>query len=138
MRTVSLSRSTFGSLLASVVSASVASTLLLAASQLVTNVARADTLRCGQRLVTDGDTLYEVRTRCGEPVSALRRTEYRTVRLWVAGRAVEQSIEISIDEWIYDFGPHRFVQHLTFEQGKLITVVSGHRGEKSEPAPTQP
>lgn len=110
--------------------ASLVAILLLTAGQLVTSSAQADTLRCGQRLVTDGDTLHEVRTRCGEPVSAIRHSEFRTVRLWLNGRPVEQTVEVAIDEWIYDFGPHRFVQHLTFEQGKLISVVSGHRGEK--------
>lgn len=50
--------------------------------------------------------------------------EFRTVRVWGSGRALEQTVEVAIDEWTYDFGPHRFVQHLTFEQGKLQTALA--------------
>ena len=43
---------------------------------------------------------------------------------------VEDLIEVAIDEWLYDFGPQRFIQHLTFEQGKLVDVTSGKYGTK--------
>ena len=108
----------------------------------------ADTMRCKNKLVTDGDTMYDVRSRCGEAVSQLHRVELRTVRQWVAGpcrtndprscgQMVERTIEVAIDEWTYDFGPHRFVQYLTFEQGRLLTIVSGSKGTM-DPAPTEP
>lgn len=92
--------------------------------------ANADTMRCGQRIVTEGDSTYDVRMRCGEPVMANRRTEYRSQRIWLNGRSFEQTVEVVVEEWTYDFGPHKFVQYLTFEQGKLITVVAGPRGQK--------
>jgi hypothetical protein len=43
-------------------------------------------------------------------------------------------VEIVIDEWTYDFGPQKFVQHLIFEQGRLVFVVAGHRGQKKKDA----
>lgn len=103
--------------------------------------AAADALRCGRKLVSDGDTLYEVRSRCGEPDNQIQRVEVRSVRQWIqgpcvapgrCGQLVERTIEVTIDEWIYDFGPHQFINYLTFEQGRLIRIDSGARGTKGQ------
>jgi hypothetical protein len=91
-------------------------------------------MRCGTKLVGEGDSTYRVRQLCGEPVSAVRRVELRSIRVPVArhpsghGSAyAERTVEVVIDEWIYDFGPQKFVRHLTFEQDRLIqTVTSGY------------
>ena len=103
--------------------------------------AEADAIRCGRKLVSDGDTLYDVRARCGDPDQQIHRVEIRTVRQWIqgscvgtdprlCGRYLERTIEVAIDEWTYDFGPHQFINYLTFEQGRLISIVSGQRGVK--------
>ena len=103
----------------------------------------ADAMRCGRKLVSDGDTLYDVRSRCGEPDNKIQRFEVRTVRHWLqgpcvgpdprnCGRVIERTIEVTIDEWTYDFGPHQFINYLVFEQGRLISIVSGKRGTKQE------
>jgi hypothetical protein len=111
---------------------------LLATSQ----SARADSLACDGRIVSSGDSRYEVRSVCGEPDDASQRVEYRTWRGRVAGpcrrldgRIVcsdtrEQVTEVVIDEWIYDFGRNRFIEFLTFEQGKLVSIRTGGYGKK--------
>lgn len=90
----------------------------------------ADSLRCGNKLVGTGDSTYDVRVRCGEPAFTTRRVEYRTAAGWLPGTSASHTVEVVIEEWTYDFGPQRFVQHLLFEQGRLIAVVAGHRGQK--------
>lgn len=104
--------------------------------------AHADSLSCNQRIVSSGDTRYEVRALCGEPDDAVQRVEYRTLRGRVAGpctrqgtklrcsRSEETVVEVVIDEWTYDFGRNRFIQYLTFEQGRLVAVRSGSYGHK--------
>ncbi len=104
--------------------------------------ARADSLGCKGRIVSTGDSRYEVKSVCGEPDDTSQRVEYRTARGRVAGPCVRQGdkivcdqtrehvIEVVIDEWIYDFGRNRFIQYLTFEQGKLVAVRSGGYGHK--------
>lgn len=104
--------------------------------------AHADSMNCKDRIVSTGDSRYQVKATCGEPDDASQRVEYRTVRGRVsgpcrreAGRIVcsdtrEQVVEVVIDEWVYDFGKNRFIQYLTFEQGKLVTVRSGSYGYK--------
>ena len=104
---------------------------------------RAEGMRCNGQLVSEGDTaLYEVRSACGDPVNEAHRTEFRTIKSWVngpcvqagdrlhCGRAVERTIEVDIDEWIYDFGPHEFIRYLTFENGKLVSIKTGDYGTR--------
>jgi hypothetical protein len=43
---------------------------------------------------------------------------------------VEDYVVVVVDEWIYDFGPRRFLQYLTFEGGQLVAVRSGPYGNK--------
>jgi hypothetical protein len=104
--------------------------------------AHADSLSCNSRIVSTGDSRYDVRAVCGEPDDATQRVEYRTSRGRVVGpctrdgkklrcsRSEETVVEVVIDEWTYDFGRNRFVQYLTFEQGRLATVKSGSYGHK--------
>jgi hypothetical protein len=100
--------------------------------------AAANSLRCDNRLVQEGDSQYEVKSLCGAPDDVQRRTESRRVQRAVqrpcahgSGSCVvvvDDYVEITIDEWVYDFGPRRFVQYLTFEAGQLVAVRSGSYG----------
>jgi hypothetical protein len=111
---------------------------------LVSGSAFADGMRCGSRLVSDGDPIGEVRSVCGAPDASAQRKELRAVRRWVDGPCVndrgtvrcgyleERMVEVVIDEWMYDFGPSALIRHLTFEQGRLIHVATGGYGTKTE------
>jgi hypothetical protein len=109
------------------------------ACMLLAGNAQADSLSCKNRIVSSGDSTYQVRSICGEPDATTRRVEMRTVRHNVpvpcpgGGRcwtSVERTIEITVDEWTYDFGRQRFIQYLTFENGRLARVQSGSYGHK--------
>lgn len=116
--------------------------LALLAALTLSSSAQADSLACNNRIVSTGDTRYEVRSVCGEPDDATQRVEYRTVSGRVAGpcsrehgklrcgQTQERVVEVVIDEWVYDFGRNRFIEHLTFEQGRLLTVRTGSYGRK--------
>jgi uncharacterized protein DUF2845 len=105
----------------------------------------ADGMRCGQRLVSKGDTLYAVRAVCGEPDAADRRVVTRSEQRRVRGpcfkgrdgklqceRIEEFLVDVVIDEWTYDFGTQRFVRYLTFENGSLARVATGSYGYKQD------
>jgi Protein of unknown function (DUF2845) len=94
--------------------------------------------RCGSgRLVDEGDQLFDVRNRCGDPDYADSHEEKRTVRrtVWttVGGVAVakeeEVTVSVMVDEWTYDLGPNRFIRHLAFEQNRLVRVWTTGRGK---------
>jgi hypothetical protein len=88
------------------------------------------------RLISLGQSPFEVRNRCREPddrqVSVEQRTIREKVRRWVDGVAgevvVERTVEVPIEEWTFDFGRHRFIEFLRFESGRLTSVAEGERG----------
>lgn len=87
----------------------------------------ASALDCGQRLVTIGDQAAEVRARCGEPASISVRTESRTQFAGATGPRGDFSgssitVTVQVEVWVYDFGPRRFMEELTFENGILRTT----------------
>lgn len=116
--------------------------LALGCGSLFTGAAYADGMRCGSRLVFEGDSMYEVKSTCGEPDAVSQRVEYRTVRRFVAGPCVshqgrtvcghveEVTVPVTIDEWVYDFGSTSFIRYALFEQGKLVDVKLGDYGHK--------
>jgi Protein of unknown function (DUF2845) len=105
--------------------------------------AHADGMRCGTKLVGNGDSMYTVESRCGSPDDKQHRTETRTERVWInlpcpvrgqvgCGQMVERTVEVTIDEWTYDFGPEKLIQRAIFQQGQLVNVISGSYGTKRE------
>lgn len=108
----------------------------------LTGGADAQGFRCETRLVTEGDSSMEVRSHCGDPDEARQRVESRVISRYVNTPCmkrhgpgvctvmVQDIISVLVDEWTYDFGPQRFIQFLTFEQGKLVSVESGDYGNK--------
>ena len=74
-------------------------------------------LRCGNQLVSEGMTRYEVRKRCGDPDDSQVRyeTHYRRT-------ALDESVavEVEIDEWLYDFGSNPLDRRLIFINGRLF------------------
>lgn len=89
--------------------------------------APAAALGCNHRLVTVGDSAHYVRQMCGEPASAITRTETRTqIASWgspsAPGAITATSVTVQVDVWVYDFGPRRFMEELTFENGTLRSM----------------
>ena len=108
------------------------SSLLLAAVVFLPVRSEAATLRCGNQLASDGASPSEVRSRCGEPTAKDSRQEVvheRTATRNEEGASrTERTVVKTIDEWTYDFGPHRLIQVAVFENGRLIDVRSGGYG----------
>ena len=84
-------------------------------------------LRCGSKLVNDGDHMSKILKYCGEPTSVQVRT---VVRGYGYRHSYPYSAEIIVEEWTYNFGPRRFMQTITFENGLVVSVKqlrSGYR-----------
>lgn len=77
----------------------------------------AHALRCGTRLVVDGDRDYQVRERCGDPYWSEHRT-----RIEIVGRdgPFELQREVQFDVWYYNFGPRQLLRRLEFRDGRLL------------------
>ena len=83
--------------------------------------AAADSMRCGTKLMTDGDPSDKVLAYCGEPVSIERREILRGYGYY-HGTSVNSAYEVSVELWTYNFGPHKLMYRLRFEDGLLVDV----------------
>lgn len=78
----------------------------------------ADTLlRCGNDLIEKGDTMYQVRQVCGEPISAQRVGE-RTSYTILADERLKIRDVLYMEEWIYKKDSGLYI--LIFEGGRLV------------------
>ncbi len=87
----------------------------------------AHALSCRGRLIEAGDAAARVRAFCGEPASVTERTIRRARAVYYRGpygTLIQDSVEVDVvvQEWVYDFGPRRFMEELTFEDGELRTM----------------
>jgi hypothetical protein len=102
------------------------------ANLLMMGPASAAAMRCGTRLVTDGDTQEEVVRNCGEPVQTnsrfiTRASTYYNKRTSQTQLTNERggyyfSEEILIEEWIFNFGRNKLMRKVTFENGIVVDV----------------
>ncbi len=100
----------------------------------------ASALRCGTSLVLKGDRKIEVLKDCGEP-DFIEKWEVETVTHitgekdeiredLIIGREINigKSNLVRLEEWTYNFGSTRFIQYLTFVNGKLKQIEDGPKG----------
>jgi hypothetical protein len=100
---------------------------------------------CGNNLITEGTSRFEVLSRCGEPdykeirfEKRIQRDYYRDLFMseqWRWYREKELYREpylavedILIEEWTYNLGPTRFIRYLIFENGRLVDIKTGDYG----------
>lgn len=87
----------------------------------------ASAFYCGHFVIREGNSKLEVLQKCGEPDYQNSRVEYRSVVLrgsgiYQPGLDLVRQEPVQIDEWTYDFGRHRFMQTLYFENGQLLQI----------------
>jgi hypothetical protein len=93
-------------------------------------------MRCGNDLVGLGDHPIEVRAKCGEPAYVDERIVYHVKKIDRkhphARRAVhvqkETHVPVSIETWVYNFGPNRFMREVWFVDGRLGEIRTLGRG----------
>jgi hypothetical protein len=109
--------------------------------------AHAASLRCGVRLITVGDFKARVLAECGEPdhVEAWEEehvTKFRhhpgyygiyenyeySDRNYENGRPYRIRKLVFVEEWTYNHGPGRFMDHLRLENGIVRRIKSGDYG----------
>ncbi len=85
---------------------------------------RADSLRCGSRVISEGDTVDEVLAYCGEPVERRRTWIRRQPRFEYGGQEIPFPGEedVPVDLWTYDFGASRLMRRIRFVAGKVDSI----------------
>jgi hypothetical protein len=92
--------------------------------------ASAQYLRCGSDVVAVGDRKFDLLQKCGEPALRESRTQERSVKVRDPGGRTLREIEITVEveDWTYNFGPHRFYYVVRMEDGRIVGIESGGRG----------
>lgn len=87
--------------------------------------AQAEGMRCNGRLVEVGESQGEVRLKCGGP--ALSNSYDEELYEKSAGGAEVRTVS-TFEQWVYNFGPNRLVQIVTFRNGRVESIVDGDYG----------
>jgi hypothetical protein len=98
--------------------------------QLLPGVANADSMRCGSRLISEGDRIEYVLAHCGEPARKERSWIVRQPRFERGGReySFPGTDEVPVDTWTYDFGPSRLMQRVRMVDGKVERIDTLEHG----------
>lgn len=87
----------------------------------------ADAMRCGNRLVRDGDTQGAVRELCGPPSDVQTRTILRRPSYDVNGQRIyfgDAVVEVPVETWTYNFGPNKFMRRIRFVDGLIEEITT--------------
>ena len=97
---------------------------------LLASNASADSLRCGSKVITEGDTIEKVQQYCGEPTETQRTWMTRKPRFEYGGQEIpfEGSEDVPVDLWTYDFGPNKLVRRIRFIAGKVDSIETREHG----------
>jgi hypothetical protein len=84
-----------------------------------------DDMRCGNRLISSGDTIDKVLTLCGEPRSREHRTILRRPSYDYGGRIIyfgDGFVEVPVEIWTFNFGPNRLMRRIRFVDGEVDNI----------------
>jgi hypothetical protein len=98
---------------------------------LIASGASADSVRCGSKVITEGDTIEKVREYCGEPTETQRTWMTRQPRFEYGGQEIpfEGSEDVPVDLWTYAFGPNKLVRRIRFIAGKVDSIETREHGK---------
>jgi hypothetical protein len=90
----------------------------------------ADSMRCGSRIVKDGDTIEKVLEVCGEPAKQertwiQRAPQYEFGSQYYSFRGTE---DVPVDLWTYDFGRNKLMRRVRFVDGLVVSIVELGKG----------
>ncbi len=95
-----------------------------AATLLAISDARADSMRCGSKLIGEGDSIDKVLQYCGEPATR-ERTWIQRAPVVERGRyefSIPGREDVPVDLWTYDFGANKLMRRVRMVAGKVERI----------------
>jgi len=100
----------------------------------------AQAMRCGSRLISEGDPREKLLNECGQPANIETWEEeryyhydafppsnqYREFERY--GNAYRVKAIIRVELWSYNYGPSRFMDYVRVENGRVVRIYSGGYG----------
>ena len=96
----------------------------------VTSIPHAwgDTMRCGKRLIVNGESIDAVRAFCGRPAAVQRGFEVNATTVRVGGHALNRSHTTGsatpVETWTYNRGPHKLMVKIRFVNGTVASITT--------------
>ncbi len=87
---------------------------------LVLSPLESQAFRCKNKLVSEGDTKYDVLMKCGEPT----QKDMEQITRWTY--IGYQFIIVEI--WLYNLGPRRLIQIIEFQSNRVVNIRTGGYG----------
>ena len=86
--------------------------------------ANASSIRCGTRVISEGDHVSKLVRYCGEPDFAHTRRAHVPFFDSVSGTTFYPPgvAELWIEEWTYNLGPHKLMRLVTLESGVVRDI----------------
>jgi hypothetical protein len=104
----------------------------LAACLVATNAAAEDSMRCGTRLVSQGDPKVKVRALCGDPTDISLESISRGSGYWRDPYDYSYFgpvwLEVPVEIWTYNFGSSRLLRQLRFVGDELVEIRTNGYG----------
>jgi uncharacterized protein DUF2845 len=85
----------------------------------------AHALRCGSRLVSNGDYDFQARERCGDPFWTEDHFKFVVAGTDTPVATIQQVVYTA---WFYNFGANRLIVRLLFRDGRLVREDTLDRG----------
>jgi hypothetical protein len=89
-------------------------------------LASADSMRCGNRVIKEKDTIEEVVDACGEPVRKERTWIQRAPQYEFGGQdySFPGTEDVPVDLWTFDLGPNQFMRKVRFIAGEVDSIIT--------------
>lgn len=87
-------------------------------------------LRCGSGIVSQGDPVFALRQRCGEPAQVEHFENKTPIERYdpLNDRFILQYQSDPYEIWTYNFGPRRLINRVTIRNGLVERIDTGGYG----------
>jgi hypothetical protein len=85
----------------------------------------SDGMRCGSKLVMEGDSREKARRLCGEPEDIVHSEILRRPSYVRNGQVIyfgDEMVETRVETWTYNFGPNKLMRRLRFIDDRLDSI----------------
>ena len=90
----------------------------------------ADTMRCGDRVIADGESMATVRAFCGPPTVVQHSVKVSATTTPAEDATNSQShtvgAAVPVETWTYDRGPNMFMVNIRFVDGTVVAITTLH------------
>lgn len=92
--------------------------------------APAQALRCGNSVISEGDSTLRLKRFCGEPAQVEQREDRVAVERYDGVRQTYYTDYIAqpYEVWTYNFGPRRFINRIEVRDGVIKSIKTGGYG----------